>query len=62
MAVVAAEMIGATSGLGYLVLYSQQTFKMPQMYGSIIALAIVGVGINWILKSLENFFSSWRQP
>jgi NitT/TauT family transport system permease protein len=60
MAVVAAEMIGAVSGLGYLVLYSQQTFKMPQMYGSIIALAILGVGINQILKSLEKLFSSWR--
>jgi len=61
MAVVAAEMIGATAGLGYLVLYSQQTFKVAQMYGSIIALAILGVGLNWALQSLEKFFSSWRQ-
>jgi len=61
MAVVAAEMIGATSGLGYLILYSQQTFKVAQMYGSIIALAILGVALNWALQSLEKFFSSWRQ-
>jgi len=61
MAVVAAEMIGATSGLGYLVVYSQQTFKVAQMYGSIVALAILGITLNWILQSLENFFSSWRR-
>jgi NitT/TauT family transport system permease protein len=62
MAVVAAEMIGATSGLGYLVVYSQQTFKVAQMYGSIVALAILGITLNWILQSFENFFSSWRRP
>lgn len=61
MAVVAAEMIGATSGLGYLVVYSQQTFKVAQMYASIVALAILGIALNWILQSLENFFSSWRR-
>jgi NitT/TauT family transport system permease protein len=62
MAVVAAEMIGATSGLGYLVVYSQQTFKVAQMYASIIALAILGITLNWVLQSFENFFSSWRKP
>jgi len=61
MAVVAAEMIGATSGLGYLVVYSQQTFKVAQMYGSIVALAILGITLNWLLQSFENFFSSWRR-
>jgi NitT/TauT family transport system permease protein len=61
MAVVAAEMIGATSGLGYLVVYSQQTFKVAQMYASIIALAILGITLNWVLQSIENFFSSWRR-
>jgi NitT/TauT family transport system permease protein len=61
MAVVAAEMIGATSGLGYLVVYSQQTFKVAQMYASIVALAILGIALNWILQSLENLFSSWRR-
>jgi NitT/TauT family transport system permease protein len=62
MAVVAAEMIGATSGLGYLVVYSQQTFKVAQMYASIVALAILGITLNWVLQSIENFFSSWRRP
>ena len=61
MAVVAAEMIGATSGLGYLVVYSQQTFKVAQMYASIVALAILGITLNWVLQSFENFFSSWRR-
>ncbi|MDR1732481.1 MAG: ABC transporter permease [Synergistaceae bacterium] len=61
MAVVAAEMIGASSGLGYLVLYSEETFNVPEMYGGIVALAVLGIGLNWILHSIENFFNSWRE-
>ena len=61
MAVVAAEMIGATSGLGYLILYSQQIFRIPQMYASIIALALLGIALNELLQLLEGLFSSWRK-
>jgi NitT/TauT family transport system permease protein len=61
MAVVAAEMIGATSGLGYLVLYSEETFNVPEMYGGIVGLAILGIGLNWLLHSTERFFTSWKE-
>jgi NitT/TauT family transport system permease protein len=61
MAVVAAEMIGASSGLGYLVLYSEETFNVPEMYGGIISLAILGIGLNWALLALEKFFISWKE-
>lgn len=61
MSLVAAEMIGATSGLGYLILYSQETFNIPEMYAGIVGLAIMGLGINYALKLIENFFSSWKQ-
>ena len=61
MAVVAAEMIGASSGLGYLVLYSEETFNVPEMYGGIVGLAILGIGLNWILYRAEKFFTSWKE-
>jgi NitT/TauT family transport system permease protein len=61
MSVVAAEMIGASSGLGYLVLYSEETFNVPEMYGGIVALAALGIGLNWILHSIEKFFNSWKE-
>jgi NitT/TauT family transport system permease protein len=61
MAVVAAEMIGASSGLGYLVLYSEETFNVPEMYGGIVGLAILGIGLNWILYKAEKFFTSWKE-
>lgn len=61
MSLVAAEMIGATSGLGYLILYSQETFNIPEMYAGIVGLAIMGLGINYVLKLIENSFNSWKQ-
>ena len=61
MAIVAAEMIGAHSGLGYLVLYSQETFKIPEMYAAIISLAILGLGLNYVLAMLEHRAAGWEQ-
>lgn len=61
MAVVAAEMIGATAGLGYLVMYSQETFHVSAMYGSIVALAILGVGLNYILYIVQKRLISWKR-
>jgi NitT/TauT family transport system permease protein len=60
MAVVAAEMIGAVSGLGYLVLYSEETFNVPEMYAGIVGLAILGIGLNYALHSAEKVFTSWK--
>jgi NitT/TauT family transport system permease protein len=60
MAVVAAEMIGATAGLGYLIMYSQETFDTPSMYGGIVSLALLGLGLNYVLHLTEKFFTSWH--
>ncbi|EGO64624.1 ABC transporter permease [Acetonema longum] len=61
MALVAAEMIGATAGLGYLIMYSQETFNIPQMYAGIIVLAFMGLGINYVLRLIERRFTGWKQ-
>ena len=54
-------MIGATAGLGYLVLYSQETFNIPDMYAAIVGLAIMGLGINYVLRLVEKSFTGWKQ-
>jgi len=46
MSLVAAEMIGATSGLGYLILYSQESFN-------ILSHQIL-VGCDWLQQSTDN--------
>lgn len=60
MVLVAAEMIGANAGLGFLVLNAQETFDVPRMYAAIVALALFGLVLNHALTALERRASAWR--
>lgn len=61
MVLVAAEMIGAQSGLGFLVNNSQETFNTSQMYGAIVLLSILGIVLNFILSFLESKLIFWKE-
>ncbi|MEU6882470.1 ABC transporter permease [Streptomyces sp. NPDC046712] len=60
LVLVAAEMIGAKAGLGYLINSSQYNFAIPQMYAGIITISAIGVAFNQLLVALERRLSSWR--
>ena len=60
-ALVAAEMIGAHSGLGFLTLNSLEVFQIPSMYAGILLLAVVGLLLNFLLALLERRFTYWRR-
>ncbi|MFJ8691772.1 ABC transporter permease [Streptomyces roseolilacinus] len=62
LVLVAAEMIGAKAGLGYLINASQYNFAIPQMYAGIITISAIGVVFNQLLVALERRLSSWRVP
>lgn len=62
LVLVAAEMVGAKAGLGYLINASQYNFAIPQMYAGIITISAIGVLFNQLLVSLERRFTSWRVP
>lgn len=58
--VIAAEMVGAKAGLGYLINASQYNFAIPQMYAGIVAISVIGVAFNQVLVAIERHFTSWR--
>ena len=60
LVLIAAEMIGATAGLGYLINYSQYNFLIPQMYAAILTTTALGLAVNYGLVALERRFSRWR--
>ncbi|MGW6460710.1 ABC transporter permease [Streptomyces sp. NPDC055078] len=62
LVLVAAEMVGAKAGLGYLVNASQFNFAIPEMYAGIITISAIGVAFNQLLVALERRFTSWRVP
>ena len=60
LVLIAAEMIGATAGLGYFINYAQNNFLIPQMYAAIITTALVGLVVNYGLVAIERRLSRWR--
>ena len=60
LVLIAAEMVGAKAGLGYLITASQLNFQIPNMYAGIVAIALVGLVFNGVLVFVENRLSRWR--
>jgi NitT/TauT family transport system permease protein len=60
LVLLAAELQGATSGLGYLINTSQTNFQIPQMYAGILTISIIGLVFNQVLVQVEGRFSRWR--
>lgn len=60
LVLIAAEMVGARAGLGYLITAAQQNFQIPDMYAGILAISLLGLTFNGILVALERRFSRWR--
>ncbi|MDR1160198.1 MAG: ABC transporter permease [Syntrophomonadaceae bacterium] len=57
---IAAEMMGANSGLGYAMFFYQANFKIPQMYAYIVVMATFGTIINFVLEAVERRSFRWR--
>jgi NitT/TauT family transport system permease protein len=57
---IAAELVGAKAGLGYLITYAQFNFDVPDMYAGILSISAIGLVINRLLVALERRFSTWR--
>lgn len=60
LVLIAAEMVGAKAGLGYLITASQFNFQIPNMYAGIVAISVLGVSLNAVLVLIERRLSRWR--
>ncbi|MDR2656738.1 MAG: ABC transporter permease [Oscillospiraceae bacterium] len=56
----AAEMMGASSGLGYLIHYSQSLYQVPNMYAAILTMSLLGILTNYLLVQLEKRVTRWK--
>jgi NitT/TauT family transport system permease protein len=61
LVLIAAEMVGAKAGLGYLVNYSQFTFEIPKMYAGIVTLALLGLVFNHAVLFAEKRLAAWKE-
>jgi ABC-type nitrate/sulfonate/bicarbonate transport system permease component len=57
---VVSEFAAATQGIGYFILYAQQSFRSLDMWTGIIVLGVVGSLLNLLFLRLERRVLSWH--
>jgi sulfonate transport system permease protein len=60
MFVIAAELMGASEGLGYLLLDGQQLGKPAEIVAAIVAFAILGKATDWLIVLAAAPFLRWE--
>jgi NitT/TauT family transport system permease protein len=62
MCVIAAELVGLNTpiGLGYLIQYSAQFGNFGLTFSAMLLTGLIGFGINFIVKFIENYVLRWR--
>lgn len=61
LVLIAAELVGARAGLGYMVSAAQYNFQIPEMYAGIITLSLIGLLLNVALRRIELWLSRWKE-
>jgi sulfonate transport system permease protein len=60
MFVVAAELLGASEGLGYLLVDGQQLGKPAEIVAAIVAFAVIGKTSDWLIVLAATPFLRWE--
>ena len=59
--VIAAELVGAQSGLGYMIQRNRIMLKTCNVVAGMIAIGIVGLAMNYLMAVLERRVTFWNQ-
>jgi NitT/TauT family transport system permease protein len=55
-----AEMVGAKSGIGYMIWSAWETFAVAKMYVGLFVIALIGFAISLILNEIERWLIRWK--
>jgi NitT/TauT family transport system permease protein len=61
---IGVEMIGASSGLGYMILYScpfHGNYNVLEEWAGIVTVILLGFLLNWVIITIERFFTGWKE-
>ncbi|UOF89550.1 ABC transporter permease [Fodinisporobacter ferrooxydans] len=59
--IVAAEMVGAQSGIGYRIWMSYEVYDMPTMFVSFLLMSALGYILSVLVDELETLIVPWKQ-
>jgi sulfonate transport system permease protein len=60
--VVGAELIAASSGIGYMILYAREVSQPDVVLVGVAAIGLTGLLIDRVLQKLETVLLKWNQP
>ena len=58
---VISESIASNYGIGNLMLQAQAQFQVPLIFAGLVALAVEGIVMYWVMAILENRMTGWAQ-
>jgi NitT/TauT family transport system permease protein len=58
---VISESIASNYGIGHLMLLAQASFQVPLIFAGLIALAVLGIVMYWLMALLERRMTGWAQ-
>jgi ABC-type nitrate/sulfonate/bicarbonate transport system permease component len=59
--VVISEMVAGNSGIGFIILDYQRSFRIKEMFAGIFALALVGYFLNYLFLMLDSKLMRWHR-
>lgn len=59
--VIVAEMVGASSGIGYMILQSQRMLSISKIFVGILIIGIIGLIVDVVFKWLYRALFSWNE-
>jgi ABC-type nitrate/sulfonate/bicarbonate transport system permease component len=55
-----SEMIAATSGLGFYILNAQRRFSVPETYGGVLLIGVIGWAFTVLFSYAERRVLAWH--
>jgi ABC-type nitrate/sulfonate/bicarbonate transport system permease component len=54
------EMVGAKSGIGYMIWSAWEIFAVPKMYVGLFTIALIGFAVSFLLRETERWVVRWK--
>jgi ABC-type nitrate/sulfonate/bicarbonate transport system permease component len=54
------EMVGAKSGIGYMIWSAWEIFNVPKMYVGLFTIALIGFAVTFLLREVERWVIRWK--
>jgi NitT/TauT family transport system permease protein len=56
---IGVEMVGSRTGIGAMLWLSWQTFRIDNLYALLIVIAVIGIGLATLIRSVTHRAAPW---